>query len=321
MSSAFRVLSLNYLASVSLFVMAVALAAYPQLLSNARAMPDGPAYDPVVRLSLTPPPRMVEPRAAQSAAPDIVATLPDLSPESAPVPAEPQMIAPGTAPAPPPYSASRTVDRVDTAARRLKASMTPEMMGNFDLFLYVSKAARGPLAQRMFVFRKDGNGLKLIHDWVASTGREQSEISPRGRRSFTATPKGFYELDPMRMYRHYRSWSWDQDMPHAMFFNWEREGRQTGLAIHSASGDDIARLGNRASAGCVHLSPENARILFDLVRGEYRGLVPRFAYNRDTQTMSNKGIFMHNGEGRLRMADGYRVLVAIDDFAGSTTLF
>ena len=32
-------------------------------------------------------------------------------------------------------------------------------------------------------------------------------------------------------------------MPNAMFFNWEREGVQTGLAIHAATGDDIAQAG------------------------------------------------------------------------------
>ena len=103
-------------------------------------------------------------------------------------------------------------------------------------------------------------------------GREQDEIIARAAaRSFTATPAGFYELDPDRMYRRYHSYNWDQDMPNAMFFNWEREGVQTGLAIHAASGDDIARLGSRASAGCVHLSPENAATLFELIKADYRG--------------------------------------------------
>ena len=49
-------------------------------------------------------------------------------------------------------------------------------------------------------------------------------------------------------------------MPYAMFFNWENHGYQTGLAIHGATGDDIGLLGTRASAGCVRLSPENARV-------------------------------------------------------------
>lgn len=276
-----------------------------------------------------------------------VTILPDLSPESAPVPPDvhfaaplmPRAIAPdiriGRAdaarlpaqdnpafriPEPPPLSVAPAGDRGTLAGRRLMASLTPEMAQNFDLFLYVSKAERGPLAQRLYVFRKDGDTLKLLYDWAASTGREQDEISPRGRHSFTATPKGFYELDPGRMYRRYHSYSWDQDMPHAMFFNWERQGMQTGLAIHSASGDDVAKLGKRASAGCVHLSPENAETLFTLIKSDYRGQVPRFAYNAGTQTMSNTGAFAHRRDGSLKMADGYKVLVDIEDYGGANAV-
>ena len=94
------------------------------------------------------------------------------------------------------------------------------------------------------------------------------------------------------------------------------QGLQTGLAIHAATGDDIARLGSRASAGCVHLSPQNAAPLYELIRADYRGPAPRFAYNSDTQTMSNRGDFMHDAAGRLKMADGYRVLVDIEDYGG-----
>jgi hypothetical protein len=293
-------------------------------------------------------PHAVAPSADRIGDPEFAATaqitiLPDLSPESAWVPpdihfASPQMpraIAPDIRiargddvrkaapdaqafqiPEPPQLSIAPVGERAALAARRVLAGMTPEMAQNFDLFLYVSKAERGPLAQRLYVFRKEAGTLKLLYDWAASTGREQDEISPRGRHSFTSTPKGFYELDPDRMYRRYHSYSWDQDMPHAMFFNWERQGLQTGLAIHSASGDDVAKLGKRASAGCVHLSPENAETLFNLIKLDYRGQVPRFAYNSDTQTMSNTGAFAHRRDGSLKMVDGYRVLINIEDYGG-----
>lgn len=274
--------------------------------------------------------RLTQPEYAASAN---VTILPDLSPEAAPVPPEPTMIEPHLAtphtpkvPAPdfdiardmPPLPPVTTP--VSIAARHLNASLTADMRANFDLFIFVSKAQRGPLAQRMYVFAKTGDGLQLLHDWPVSTGREQSEISPRGRSSFTSTPAGFYQFDPDRMYRRYRSYSWMQDMPFAMFFNWERQGVKTGLAIHSAVGDDIAKLGSRASAGCVHLSPENARTLFDLVKDKYQGRVPRFAYTEDTDTMSNRGGFAHRRDGSLKMADGYRVLIDIDDYAGRDVL-
>ncbi len=268
-----------------------------------------------------------------------ITILPDLSPEAAPVPPAPKIPEPKFAeprtpnahmpqfdiasaiPAPPPLSqAPRPGNRADAAALRLKASLSPEMAQNFDLFIFVSKADRGPLAQRMYVFTRDGDHLKLLYDWAASTGREQLETSPRGSRGVTATPAGFYEFDPDRMYRRYHSYNWDQDMPDAMFFNWEREGVQTGLAIHSATGDDVAKLGQRASAGCVHLSPENAATLYRLVRDHYQGPTPRFAYNRATQTMSNTGALAHDKAGNLRMADGYRVLIDIENYGGGDTL-
>jgi hypothetical protein len=173
----------------------------------------------------------------------------------------------------------------------------------------------------MYVFRKQNDAhLKLLYDWPASTGRERQEISPRGRSSFTGTPRGYYELDPGRMYRRYTSYSWKQSMPYAMFFNWERRGLQTGLAIHAATGGDIALLGRRASAGCVHLAPQDARTLYELIRGEYRGRVPRFAYDARTRTMSNDGTLMHDAEGRLKLADGYRVLVQIEDYPGDDSI-
>ena len=59
-------------------------------------------------------------------------------------------------------------------------------------------------------------------------------------------------------------------MPYAMFFNWVKDGNQTGLAIHAASGEDVGKLGHRASAGCVHLSEDNARTLFAMIRAQYR---------------------------------------------------
>ena len=267
------------------------------------------APEPPARLA-PPAPRLAKPRLPRPAMPEFdVAIAPSVAPSVAPA-----------IPAPPPLPGERLTrgaGRAADAARRLSAGLTPEMLRHFELFLYVSKAARGPLAQRMYVFDKQGGDLRLLHDWAASTGREQSEVNARGRASFTTTPSGYYQLDPRRMYRRYQSWSWDQPMPHAMFFNWERRGLQTGLAIHAASGDWQGRLGSRASAGCVQLAPENARTLYDLVRGQYRGQTPRFAYNGKTRTMSNQGAFQRDAKGRLAMADGYKVLIFIEDYGGS----
>jgi lipoprotein-anchoring transpeptidase ErfK/SrfK len=335
--SALRLLALSYLVSAAVFVVAAAVLAHPDWVRPAAP------YEPVVRLTLAPPgpaDNPAQPKAkprtrhkleaeTRTTPPMPTRVLPDLSPESAPVPAEPKLVKPNPiAPAdvrsdlehaPAPVVPVPAHDRLKAAAFRLTDKLTPEMVGHFDLILYVSKAASGPLAQRMVVFRNSDGVLTPIHDWKVSTGREQDEVSPRGRSTFTATPKGYYEFDPDRMYRAYHSWNWDRDMPHAMFFNWERHGVATGLAIHAATSEDIAKLGSRASAGCVHLGPENAALLYRLVR-DHEGRVPRFAYNADTGTMSNSGNFMHDRKGRLKMAEGYRVLVIIDDYSGDERL-
>ena len=199
---------------------------------------------------------------------------------------------------------------------RLEQSLTPELRDNFDLFLFVSKAVRGPSAQRLYVFKKKSDGtLSLTYDWAASTGREAYEMSPQGHRVFTATPRGFYQFDPDRMYRHYTSHAWIGEMPYAMFFNWERAGTQTGVAIHAATENSMARLGRRASAGCIHISPEHAALLYKMIHAEYAGKVPRFAYDAPSRTMSNRGELMRDAAGKIAMADGYRVLIDVEDFS------
>ena len=212
---------------------------------------------------------------------------------------------------------SQTPERLEVQAR-LERSLTPELRGNFDLFLFVSKGARGMAAQRLYVFRKEkNNNLVLIYDWAASTGRERYEISPQGKRSFTATPGGLYQIDPKRMYRRYRSRAWDGPMPYAMFFNWERQGVPTGVAIHGTMGSGVAKLGRRASAGCIHISQPNAKRLFELIRRDYGGKVPRFAYEQNSNTMNNRGELMRDSAGTIVMSEGYRVLVDVEDLSGA----
>jgi hypothetical protein len=173
----------------------------------------------------------------------------------------------------------------------------------------------------MYVFRKQGSGdLNLLYNWPVSTGREVVEFAPNGQRAPSFTPQGYYELDPDRMYKHHTSGQWHSPMPYAMFFNWEVGGMQTGLAIHSATGEDISLLGKRASAGCVRLAPQNAAALFNLIRTQYKGLAPRFALDRRTATMSNQGLLMHDAQGNVKMAEGYKVLVFIENFGGNNVV-
>jgi len=212
----------------------------------------------------------------------------------------------------PPASRSEVV-RVE---ERLKDNLNQELYDDFKLFLYVSKAANGPWAQQMYVFRKKPDGdLAFVHDWPVSTGRERIEYDSAGDRMTTHTPAGYYELDPDRFFVRHISSEWHRSMPYAMFFNWIRKGNPTGLAIHSATGSDMAKLGRRASAGCIHLSPEAARTLFNLIRSQYRGAMPRFVIDGDG-TMSNEGLVLRNADGQPEFARGYKVLVFIENYGG-----
>ncbi len=84
------------------------------------------------------------------------------------------------------------------------------------------------------------------YDWLVSTGGPGHD-----------TPTGTYNI--FRLEKDHFSQEWDNaPMPNSMFFT------QMGHAIHGSS--HIARLGTRASHGCVRLAPENAAILFDLVQ-------------------------------------------------------
>jgi hypothetical protein len=206
------------------------------------------------------------------------------------------------------------------AARRLRDALTGDMLQNFALFLYVSKAAHGPLAQRMYAFENTGRNLRLRYDWPVSTGREQIERNGAGRKLSTFTPTGYYELDPARFFPHHRSVQWDEPMPYAMFFNRVQSGMKTGLAVHAAVAGEVARLGTRASAGCVRLAPHNAQLLFDLVRAKYAGAVPDLAFDSRTATTANDGALMRDAHGWLRFGLGYKVLVIIEDQGGENTV-
>jgi hypothetical protein len=207
--------------------------------------------------------------------------------------------------------------RFDKVAPRLEASLSDDMIANFNLFIYVDKAETGPLAQRMYVFEKTREGdLALLYDWPVSTGRERLERDVHGHVQSSFTPKGYFEIDPKRLYADHASTQWDEAMPYAMFFNWKPNGHQTGLAIHGTAEAGENELGTRASAGCVRLSLDNARVLFDLVQSQSQGPMPKLAYLDGDSGMSSEGLFLHDSKGHLQLADGYPVLVLVDDYGG-----
>jgi lipoprotein-anchoring transpeptidase ErfK/SrfK len=95
--------------------------------------------------------------------------------------------------------------------------------------------------QRMTVLE----GGKVRYVWPVSTARPGYK-----------TPTGFWS--PYRMHVMWHSRKYDNaPMPHSIFFH-------EGFAIHATP--YVRRLGTPASHGCVRLHPDNATILFALVR-------------------------------------------------------
>jgi hypothetical protein len=201
----------------------------------------------------------------------------------------------------------------------LKTGLPPQLYANFDLFIYVNKAEQGPWAQHLYAFSKPSSAspnpeMILMLDAPVSTGRETIERAKDGQRVSTGTPVGFYELDPDRFETGHRSRQWLEDMPNAMFFDWDNNGARSGLAIHGVTdAASIAALGHRASAGCVQLSLDASRLLMDLVRDDFEGTVPVLAHDKKKHTTSTTGEFARDAKGQIVTAHGYRALVIIED--------
>jgi lipoprotein-anchoring transpeptidase ErfK/SrfK len=214
----------------------------------------------------------------------------------------------------------RTEDEIplfDSAERRMFATVPDEIEGYFDLFMYVSKSNRGPFAQRMFVFQRDGDGKIIPYaEWTVSTGREKVELHHE-RKVRTTTPEGMFALDPDRFYKRYWSKTWDgAPMHYAMFYDLMNNGRQSGLAIHAAIGDDkIRRLGKRDSAGCIRLSPKHAKELFYKIRNTTQGRVPAFALNEKGST-DRWGAVVRDETGVMMLQDGYRAVLLVENYDG-----
>ncbi|MEI9995193.1 MAG: L,D-transpeptidase [Rhizomicrobium sp.] len=201
------------------------------------------------------------------------------------------------------------------AADRLRAKIPAGLYPYFDVYLYVSKAASGALAQHMYIFHKDAaNGLAFEQSFPVSTGRERHE------KYFTATPAGLFELDPDRFERIHYSHTWHgAAMPYAMFLDAVIRGRQTGVALHSAT-THTAELGSRASGGCVRLPPEKAAELFERFQASEHGMVPVFAYDAAQRRTDGDGRLLRDAAGRPVLVPGYRVLLFIEDYDGGPAL-
>jgi lipoprotein-anchoring transpeptidase ErfK/SrfK len=131
-------------------------------------------------------------------------------------------------------------------ARRLRTSVILIMLTG----LWIDFAPRTARAEVLIAIDKATQQMTVTvdnqtqHVWKVSTGLGGGP------------PNGTYR--PERMERSWYSRKFGMSpMPHSIFFH-------QGYAIHGTI--YVANLGQRASHGCVRLHPDNATILFDLVR-------------------------------------------------------
>jgi lipoprotein-anchoring transpeptidase ErfK/SrfK len=88
---------------------------------------------------------------------------------------------------------------------------------------------------------------RLLYTWIVSTAKAGK-----------VTPTGTYT--PEFLSRHHKSRKYNNaPMPFAIFYDGD-------YAIHGT--DHIEDLGRPASRGCVRLHPDNAEILFEMVKAE-----------------------------------------------------
>lgn len=96
----------------------------------------------------------------------------------------------------------------------------------------------------------------FIFETKVSTGREKNESSTNGTEYFSDTPEGTYSIT--RRFEHYESKQWNAPMPYAQFF-------VRGIAIHATTKSHYDELGTRASGGCVRVTLEDAKYIYELV--------------------------------------------------------
>jgi lipoprotein-anchoring transpeptidase ErfK/SrfK len=91
---------------------------------------------------------------------------------------------------------------------------------------------------------------------VTADGRTVYRFDVSTGRKGYSTPTGNFR--PIRMHEMWYSSKYENSpMPHSIFF-------YGGYAIHGTG--DIKNLGQVASHGCVRLHPDNAKLLYDLVK-------------------------------------------------------
>jgi hypothetical protein len=147
-------------------------------------------------------------------------------------------------------SSLETLFPLDSPEKEIQFSSNYDDIYRAKIVAIINKSTIGSTTQLMRVY-VDG---ELKFEWKVSTGREKVEKAKSGRVYKTTTPVGYYR--PTKLVKNYHSNTWKAEMPNSVFFN-------GGIAVHAST--HIEQLGQRASGGCIRLSPNHAATFFKLV--------------------------------------------------------
>lgn len=179
---------------------------------------------------------------------------------------------------------------VDFATRSFSENdfQTYPWLKEFEIVIVVNKADEGSDKQSLRLYQ---NG-KLKEYARVSSGRENFEKgcsvgqTPRkdhcsNRAYWSTTPTGYFDVD--NLVENYFSNLWQTWMPYAVFFT-------DGIALHQAPAGTEAKLGKRASGGCIRLHPSIAPVIYKYVQNANKGLVPKFDRSGEVKKTSQGDI-------------------------------
>ena len=201
-------------------------------------------------------------------------------------------------------SARSTVEDKEAIRAHVADILDPKVLSEYELVIYINKAAEGRTAQHAFLFQTGNGELSYMDTWLVSTGREQQETSPKGASKFTTTPSGTFMFDLPHFSRLHKSNAWEADMPWAMFLKTRNGGSTTGIALHAALDKYVHNLGQRASAGCIRLLPSNAEKLYKLLQTKYAGSV---------KTLAPSGVGARLGGSTIKGTKGLVIVEDLDE--------
>ncbi len=214
-------------------------------------------------------------------------------------------------------SADQLVNGTKVDLSQIQEQLSDDLTYGYKAVVIIDRAKEktSATAQSLAIFKLNEESQKFelfnANSWKVSTGvmipitetiTNKLDGTTREVTSKRFTPTGFFA--PNVIDAKARSNAYDSEMPNAVWF-W----RESGYAIHATGKGNYSKLGKRASHGCIRLTLDNSKMLFDLVKSFGR------QYVVELNRLTGKPVVKANGD--LSVVKRYPVLVVVTDSADS----